>query len=204
MVERMLDWVEDTPMTSKLLTLFLCVAVLSLMLFQFVVEPRNQRILALQETLQSLNHRIAAGEHGDQFERLTDEVARLKSQVALQKTRLGIHVPMEHVLTDVFDVAQSAGVTLTSWKPEDPIALPEMDVSRVTLRLYAEGRYYALARFLEELHTLPKALIVQSMDFHVQEKGTESLDDVIHASFELVGFEATEAGAMRRSDPVRS
>lgn len=38
MVERMLDWVEDAPMTSKLLTLFLCVAVLSLILFQFVVD----------------------------------------------------------------------------------------------------------------------------------------------------------------------
>lgn len=204
MVERMLDWVEDAPMTSKLLTLFLCVAVLSLILFQFVVEPRNQRIRALQETLQSLNHRIAAGEHGGQFERLTDEIARLKSQVALQKTRLGIQVPMEHVLTDVFDVAQSADVTLTSWKPEDPIALPEMDVSRVTLRLYAEGRYEALARFLEKLHALPKTLMVQSMDFHVREKETESLDDVLHASFELVGFEATETGPTRQSEPVRS
>lgn len=204
MVERMLDWVEDTPMTSKLLTLFLCVAVFSLILFQFVVEPRNQRIRALQETLQSLNHRIAAGDHGGQLERLTDEIARLKSQVALQKTRLGIQMPMEHVLTDVFDVAQSAGVTLTSWKPEEPIALPEMDVSRVTLRLYAEGRYYALARFLEKLHALPKTLIVQSMDFHVEEKGTESPEDLIHASFELVGFEATEAGPMQQSEPVRS
>ena len=204
MVERMLDWVEDTPMTSKLLTLFLCVAVFSLILFQFIVEPRNQRIRSLQETLQSLNHQIAAGEHGDQLERLTDEIARLKSQVALQKTRLGIQMPMEHVLTDVFDVAQSAGVTLTSWKPEEPIALPEMDVSRVTLRLYAEGRYYALARFLEKLHDLPKTLIVQSMDFHVEEKGTESLDNLIHASFELVGFEATEAGPMQQSEPVRS
>lgn len=203
MVERMLDWVEDAPMTSKLLTLFLCVAVFSLILFQFVVEPRNQRIRALQETLQSLNHRIAAGAHGGQFERLTDEIDRLKSQVALQKTRLGIQVPMEHVLTDVFDVAQSAGVTLTSWKPEDPIALPEMDVSRVTLRLYAEGRYDALARFLEKLHALPKTLMVQSMDFHVEEKGTESLEDVIHASFELVGFEATETGPTRQSEPVR-
>ena len=204
MVERMLDWVEDAPMTSKLLTLCLCVAVLSLILFQFVVEPRNQRIRALQETLQSLNHRIAAGERGDQVERLTDEIGRLKSQVALQKTRLGIQVPMEHVLTDVFNVAQSADVTLTSWKPEEPIALPEMDVSRVTLRLYAEGRYYALARFLEELHALPKTLIVQSMDFHVRENGTESLDDVIHASFELLGFEAAETGPMRQSEPVRS
>ena len=204
MVERMLDWVEDTPMTSKLLTLFLCVAVFSLILFQFVVEPRNQRIQALQETLQSLNHRIAAGEHGGQLERLTDEIAHLKSQVALQKRRLGIQVPMEHMLTEIFDVAQSAGVTLTSWKPEEPIALSEIDVSRVTLRLYAEGRYYALARFLEELHTLPKTLIVQSMDFHVQEMGTESLEDVIHASFELVGFEATETGPMRQSEPVRS
>ncbi len=195
MVERILDWVEDTRMTQKVIILLLSVGLTSIVLFQFVVEPQRQHAQGFQQTLRSLDHQLATIEEGHQLETLKDEIARLTPQLEAQKKILGLKVPMDQMLTDVLDKAQSVGVALTSWKSEEPVPILETDLNRVTLRLYTEGRYHALAHFLEELQTLPNTLMLRSMDFQAQERSDESPERPIQASFELIGFQSAELGA---------
>lgn len=192
MFEKILDWVEDTRMTQKVIILLLAVGFTSIILFQFVVEPQRQRVQGFQQTVRSLDHQLATIEQSHQLETLKDEIASLIPQLEAQKRVLGLKVPIDQMLTDVLDKAQSVGVTLTSWKSEEPVPIPETDLNRVTLRLYAEGRYHALAHFLEELQTLPNTLMLTSMDFQAQERSDESPEGHIQASFELLGFQATE------------
>ena len=112
MVENILDWVEDTRMTHKVMILLLFAGFASIVLFQFVVEPQRQRTQAFQQTLRSLDHQLAT--RGPQLETLKDEIANLTRQLEAQKRVLA--VPMDQVLASVLDKAQSVDVALTSWK----------------------------------------------------------------------------------------
>ena len=190
MVESILDWVEDTRMTHKVIILLLFAGFASIILFQFVVEPQRQRTQAFQQTLRSLDHQLATRD--PQLETLKDEIANLTRQLEAQKKVLA--VPMDQILTGVLDKAQSVDVALTSWKSEEPVPLPETDLNRVTLRLYAEGRYHALAHFLEELQTLPNTLTLKALDFQARKATEESLERPIQASFELIGLQVTAVG----------
>ena len=190
MVENILDWVEDTRMTHKVMILLLFAGFASIVLFQFVVEPQRQRTQAFQQTLRSLDHQLAT--RGPQLETLKDEIANLTRQLEAQKRVLA--VPMDQVLASVLDKAQSVDVVLTSWKFEEPVPLPETDLNRVTVRLYAEGRYHTLAHFLEELQTLPNTLTLKALDFQAGKATEESPERPIQASFELIGLQATAVG----------
>lgn len=190
MVESILDWVEDTRMTHKVIILLLFAGFASIILFQFVVEPQRQRTQAFQQTLRSLDHQLATRD--PQLETLKDEIANLTRQLEAQKKVLA--VPMDQILTGVLDKAQSVDVALTSWKSEEPVPLPETDLNRVTLRLYAEGRYHALAHFLEELQTLPNTLTLKALDFQARKATEENPERSIQASFELIGLQATAVG----------
>lgn len=192
MVDSLPGWMDDMGLASRLALLLLAAVLVSLIVFQFVIAPQRQRTQAFQQTLQDLDHQLAELEQQrDLVERLNNELDVLASRIEARKKLLGIHVLVDHLLPDIVGMARSAGVTLTSWQPGNPAVIPVAQLSQVTLRLEAEGRYHALAHFLESLHTLPKALIVQSMDYRIRQDGAEDSQSDIHASFELTGFQAT-------------
>lgn len=198
MVETILDWIEDTRMTQKVIVLFLVAGFTSIILFQFVVEPQRQRVQAFQQILRSLDHQLATMERARQPETLQDEIADLTRRLNTQKRIFA--VPVDQMLTVVLDKARSVDVALTSWKSDGPVQLPETDLNQVTLQLHAEGGYHALAHFLEELQTLPSRLTLKSLDFHTLERSGESPERPIQAFFELKGFQTTAVG--QREQPV--
>lgn len=190
MVERVLDWVEDTPGSRKAILLLLCAGLTSIILFQFVVEPQRERARAFQQTLRSLDHQLATLKPDRKLETLKKEIGSLTSRLARDKNLLA--APMDHMLAGIVDKAQSVDVALRSWESEEPVPLPETDLHRVTVRLRAEGGYHALAHFLEELQTLPNTLTLKSLDFHAQERSEANPEHPIQASIELTGFQAAE------------
>ncbi|MDE0405690.1 MAG: type 4a pilus biogenesis protein PilO [Nitrospira sp.] len=192
MVERILDWLEDTPKSHKAMLLLLCAGLTSIILFQFVVEPQRERALALQQTLRSLDHQLATSKPDRKLATLKKEIDSLTSRLTIEQKLLT--TTMDHRLAGIMGTAQSVGVALRSWESEEPAPLPETGLHRVTLRLRAEGRYHALAHFLEELQTFPNTLSLTSLDFHVREGSEESPDRPIQASFELMGFQVTVEG----------
>ncbi len=187
MIGRLLDWVEDTRMTHKVIVLLLSAGLTSIILFQFLIDPQRQRVLAFQQTIQSLDHRLATMKEDRQLETLEEKIADLTR--GLEARRTALKAPI--ALTDVLTKAESVGVVLTSWMAGEPVPLAEGDVYRITLRLDAEGQYHALAHFLEELHGLPNALTLKSLDFQARERHEESVAPLIQASFELTGFQTT-------------
>jgi len=202
MVDSLPSWMDDMGLASRLTLLLLAAVLVSLIVFQFVIAPQRQRTQAFQQTLQALDHQMAEMEqqHG-LVEHLNNELDVLSSRIEARKKLLGLHVLVDHLLPDIVGMAQSAGVTLTSWQPGNPTVIPVAQLSQVTLRLEAEGRYHALAHFLESLHTLPKALIVQSMDYQIRQDGAEDSPSDIHASFELTGFQATTSAWIGQRGP---
>ncbi len=190
MVERILDWVEDTPKSRKTMLLLLCAGLTSIILFQFVVEPQRERGLAFQQTLRSLDHQLATSKPDRKLATLKKEIGSLTSRLAIEKKLLA--TSMDHMLSGIVDKAQSVDVALRSWEFEEPVPLPETNLHRVTIRLRAEGRYHALAHFLEELQTLPNTLPLKSLDFHAQERSEANPEHPVQASIELTGFQAAE------------
>ena len=190
MLERILDWVEDTPKSQKAILLLLCAGLTSIILFQFVVEPHRERFRAFQQTLRSLDHQLVTSRPDRELETLKEEIGRLTGRLAIQKRPSA--APMDHMLAGILERAQSVDVALTSWESEEPVLLPETNVRRVTLRLHAEGGYHALAHFLEELQTLPNKLTLRSLDFHARERSEANPGHAIQASIELTGFEAAK------------
>ena len=202
MVERILDWVEDTRMTQKVMVLLLFAGLTSIILYQFIVEPQRQRTQAFEQTLRSLDHQLATMKEDRRSETLKEEIATLTSQTETRKRVLA--VSMDHILAGILDKAQSVDVALTSWESEEPVPRPERDLHRVTLRLHAEGGYHALAHFLEELQTLPNKLTLKSMDFHARERREARPEHPIQASIELTGFQAAEVEQGRSPLPEQS
>ncbi|MCY3728269.1 MAG: type 4a pilus biogenesis protein PilO [Nitrospira sp.] len=190
MVERILDWVEDTPKSRKTMLLLLCAGLTSIILFQFVVEPQRERGLAFQQTLRSLDHQLATSKPDRKLATLKKEIGSLTSRLTIEKKLLA--TSMDHMLAGIVDKAQSVDVALRSWEFEEPVPLPETNLHRVTIRLRAEGRYHALAHFLEELQTLPNTLPLKSLDFHAQERSEANPEHPVQASIELTGFQAAE------------
>ena len=189
MVDRILDWVEDTRMAHKVVILLLLAGFTSMIMFQFVVEPQRERAQAFQHTLRALDRQLGTMKRDRRLETLKEEVADLTRQLETQKSE--VTASMDHVLTGVLDKARSVDVELTSWQSEDPVPLPATGLNRVTLRLQAEGHYHALAHFLEELQTLPNTLTLKSLDFRARERSEESPERPIQASFELTAFQST-------------
>lgn len=192
MGERILDWVEDTRMTQKVMVLLLFAGLTSIILYQFVVEPQRQRTQAFEQALRSLDHQLATMKEDRRSETLKEEIASLTRQTERRKRVLA--VSMDHMLAGILNKAQSVDVALTSWESEEPVPLPATDLHRVTLRLHAEGGYHALAHFLEELQTLPNTLTLKSLDFHARERREANPERPIQASFELISIEATVKG----------
>ena len=190
MVERILDWVEDTPKSHKTMLLLLCAGLTSIILFQFVVEPQRERARAFQQTIRSLDHQLATSEPDRKVETLKKEIGSLTSRLTGEKKLLAI--PMDHMLAGIVDKAQSVDVALRSWESEEPVPLPETNLHRVTIRLRVDGGYHALAHFLEELQTLPNTLPLKALDFHAQDRSEANPEHPIQASIELTGFEAAE------------
>lgn len=199
MVERILDWVEDTRMTQKVMVLLLFVGLASITLFQFVVEPQRQRTQAFEQTLRSLDHQLATMKADRRSETIKEEIAILTNQAESRKKVLA--VSMDHILAGILDKARSVDVVLTSWEFQEPVLLPETDLHRVTLRLHAKGGYHALAHFLEELQTFPNTLTLKSLDFHVRERREATPEHPIQASFELTGFKAAAVGRTEQTVP---
>lgn len=197
MVDRILDWVEDTRMTQKVIILLLFAGLTSMIMFQFVVEPERERVEAFQQTLRSLDHQLGTMKRDRRLKTLKDEITNLTHQLEAQKSVVA--ASMDQILTGVLDTARSVDVAVTSWKSENPVPLPDTNLNRVTLRLHAEGRYHALGHFLEELQTLPNTLTLQSLEFRARERSETSPERLIQASFELTGFQATavEQGGWR-------
>lgn len=192
MVERTLDWVEDTRMTQKVMVLLLFAGLASIILYQFVVEPQWQRTQAFEQTLRSLDHQLATMKADRRSETIKEEIAILTSRTESRKRVLA--VSMDHILAGILDKARSVDVALTSWESQEPVPLPETDLHRVTLRLHAKGGYHALAHFLEEIQTFPNKLTLKSLDFHAQERREATPEHPIQAFFELTGFQAAAAG----------
>ena len=197
MLERILDWVEDTPKGQKATLLLLCAGLTSIILFQFVVEPHRERFRAFQQTLRSLDHQLVTVKPDRELETLKEEISRLTGRLAIQKRPIA--APMDHMLAGILERAQSVDVALTSWESEEPVPLPETNVHRVTLRLYAEGGYHALAHFLEEIQALPNTLTLRSLDFHVRERSETTPRHAIQASIELTSFQAAEVEQREKS-----
>lgn len=192
MVERILDWMEDTPKSRKIVLLLLCAGLTSIILFQFVVESQQERARAFQQTLRSLDRQLATLKPDRKLETLKKEISSLTNRLTREKKLLA--TPMDHMLAGIVAKAQSVDVALTSWESEEPVPLPETNLHRITFRLRAEGGYHALAHFLEELQTLPNTLTLKSLDFHARERSEESPDRPIQASIELIRFQETVEG----------
>ena len=197
MIERILDWVEDTPKSHKTMLLLLCAGLTSIILFQFVVEPQRASARAFQQTIRSLDHQLATSKPDRKVETLKKEIGSLTSRLTGEKKLLAI--PMDHMLAGIVDKAQSVDVALRSWESEEPVPLPETNLHRVTIRLRVEGGYHALAHFLEELQTLPNTLPLKSLDFHARERSEAGPGHPIQASIELTGFQAAEVEPKERS-----
>ena len=124
MGERILDWMEDTRMTQKVMVLLLFAGLTSIILYQFIVEPQRQRTQAFEQTLRSLDHQLATMMKEDRrSETLKEEIATLTSRTETRKRVLA--VSMDHILAGILDKAQSVDVALTSWESEEPVPLPE-------------------------------------------------------------------------------
>ena len=197
MVEQILDWVEDAPKSHKIMLLLLCAGLVSIILFQFVVEPQRERTLAFQQTLRSLDQQLATSKPDRKLATLEKEINSLTGWFTIEKKLLA--TPMDHMLADIVGKAQLVDVALRSWESEEPVPLPETNLHRVTIRLRAEGGYHALAHFIEELQTLPNTLPLKSLDFHVRERSEADPGHPIQASIELTGFQAAEVEPREKS-----
>ncbi len=186
MADSILDWVEDTRMAHKVVLLLLLAGLVSMIMSQFVVEPQRERARAFQHTLRALDQQLGTMKRDHRVETLKEEIAALTLRLEAQKRVVA--APMDQILTGVLDKARSVDVALTSWESGNPVPLPDMELEQVTLRLHAEGRYHALARFLEAL--LPTGLTVASLDLRAPERSGESPARPIQASFELTRFQA--------------
>lgn len=187
----LLEWFDVTSSSKKLAVLLVMLGALTVLMYVIVIGPRLNEVIALQHEVQQLDQVLTTrNDYGEQRTRLTTEVSVLRKRYQTLSEAVGIFLAVPDVLSDISRAANQAGVSLMLWKPEPAAPVQGHAVSGPAARLEVEGNYHGLARFLNELARLPKALAVKA--FSITALQGDQKQDTIQASVDLLGYESSD------------
>jgi len=183
------DWFEVTSSSKKLVVFFVMLGSVTVLMYGTVLGPRLNQVSALEHEIQLVDQGLNTQEsYGQQHQQLRNEVLALRNRYQGLSEALGLQLADTEVLSGISNAANQVGVSLTLWKPEPAAPVPGQDIYGMASRLEIEGNYQSLARFLDELERLPKALAVKA--FSISALPRDQAYKTIQVSLNLFGYES--------------
>lgn len=125
----------------------------------------------------SLNDQLSKAEDAKAaYQKDLDEKTRKQGLAREQKKVLPDDAEMPAFLAAIQTTASAAGVSLTSYTPQDEE--PQQYYAKVPMALTLSGRFHQVARFFYQVGQLDRVINVEDIDIEVQ-KDTEQADEVI-------------------------
>jgi type IV pilus assembly protein PilO len=125
----------------------------------------------------ALNDQLSKAEDAKAaYQKDLDERARKQGLAREQKKVLPDDAEMPAFLGAIQTTASAAGVSLTSYTPQDEE--PQQYYTKVPMALTLSGRFHQVARFFYQVGQLDRVINVEDIDIEVQ-KDTEQADEVI-------------------------
>jgi len=197
MPERILEWFEVTPPFQKFTLIGVMVGLIGVGFYFSVAEPKIRDIQALRGEMQQIDqHSEEQAQKVARLEELIVQAERLGPLLQSQERMLGLDVESSQLLQGVSETAQRLGITLTLWRPGEPLQDPTQLFLQVPITLHVKGGYHRIALFLEAIRHLPKVLSVTRLTMRASRGVQDPLE--IQAAFELVGYE--RSGEVRAAD----
>ncbi|MEC4673714.1 MAG: type 4a pilus biogenesis protein PilO [Nitrospirota bacterium] len=205
LVRPLLEWFEVTSSSKKLVVLLVMLGTVAVLMYGMVLGPHLNQVLALEHEVQLLDQGLKMqNSFGQQHQQLTTEVLALRDRYQGLSEALGLSLAATEVLSGISHAANQVGVSLTFWKPEPAPPVAGHDIYEMATRLEVEGNYQGLARFLDELARLPKALTVNA--FSISAVPRDQGYKTIQVTLNLFGYESSGMLSLASSQtrpPVR-
>ncbi|MFO0613530.1 MAG: type 4a pilus biogenesis protein PilO [Polyangiaceae bacterium] len=132
-------------------------------------DAKNQEV--------SLNDQLSKAEDAKAaYQKDLDEKTRKQTLAREQKKVLPDDAEMPSFLSAIQTTASAAGVSLTSYTPQDEE--PQQYYAKVPMALTLSGRFHQVARFFYQVGQLDRVINVEDIDIEVK-KDTEQADEVV-------------------------
>ncbi len=142
----------------------------------FFGELQTNADTAKQQEAQ-LNDQLSKAEDAKAaYQKDLDERARKQGLAREQKKVLPDDAEMPAFLGAIQTTASAAGVSLTSYTPQDEE--PQQYYAKVPMALTLSGRFHQVARFFYQVGQLDRVINVEDIDIEVKQD-TEQADEVI-------------------------
>lgn len=135
------------------------------------------------------------------YQKDLDEKTRKQGLAREQKKVLPDDAEMPAFLAAIQTTASAAGVSLTSYTPQDED--PQQYYAKVPMALTLSGRFHQVARFFYQVGQLDRVINVEDIDIEVM-KDTEQADEVIvKVKCLATAFRALRQGEAAPTGPTR-
>lgn len=187
-MSRLLDWLAETPVVQKVSLLVLFMVVCGVGFYWVVAEPLMAQADKVKLEIHDLEAKLKLYTQSDgQVEQAKEELSLWETMVSRQSERLGLDVSMAQVLSDMSNIAEEAGISLTLWKPDQQERVEVTQNVVRHLQLHLEGGYHNVAQFLDRTQYLSKMMGVSAM---TMDRGdTENKNSTVRAKVDFVGYD---------------
>ncbi|MDT7043820.1 hypothetical protein [Candidatus Nitronereus thalassa] len=198
----LLEWCEFTPLKQKISLVILVLVLWGGMCYGLIVQPMMKEQEELVLKVQGLEITISKFSRFErQYLAAQEELSQWTSIANLQEASLGLEVPMSQVLSEMSNMSQKTLVNVTLWKPVESKVHSGTDLKEQRLRLHVEGGFHHVARFLDHMQDLSKAMGITAMLMHSADStsGTPTIQTII----DFIGFKGAGRTLAGNSDIPR-
>jgi hypothetical protein len=171
----------------------------ALVLYEYVIDPQVQRIVALDE---GMRQSTAALDRANGLLEASRRASRQLSQMAGAGLRRSDAAAESELLNSVREWAQESRVTLSGVKRERTER--EKDFNKVTFRASGSGGMGQIGRFLYRLQTASIPVRISDMTINSRKDGTDDLAITLSISTIYLAPQAEKPGARPGPAPARN
>lgn len=171
--EEQLDQIAKVPKPVRLAVAVALLASVAAGYWFVSYQPKGEKVDLLQGKIQKLERQLsnirAVASNLEAFEQ---EVAFLEARFKRARRRLPEGKQFEDLLSDITTAGKKVGVRIKSIERQPEV--PHDFYAEVPFRVELDGSYHDLARFFEQIGSLPRIVNVGDLDIRVDQEYREA------------------------------
>ncbi|MCS5636437.1 MAG: type 4a pilus biogenesis protein PilO [Myxococcota bacterium] len=171
--EEQLDQIAKVPKPVRLAVAVALLASVAAGYWFVSYQPKGEKVDLLQGKIQKLERQLsnirAVASNLEAFEQ---EVAFLEARFKRARRRLPEGKQFEDLLSDITTAGKKVGVRIKSIERQPEV--PHDFYAEVPFRVELDGSYHDLARFFEQIGSLPRIVNVGDLDVRVDQEYREA------------------------------
>lgn len=182
--ERLQNWEETSTKREKILLLIITIVLPVFLFYKFYYLPSKRKINLIQEDIKKLELEIAKLETFVKREKVVEnEIEKRKKFLEEIKNILPTEQEIPQLLKNVSEIAKKHKLDILRFTPHPEEKRDYYNVIPFDMEL--KGYFYDILKFLNEVETLSRLVILKNIEFLPQQKDEKI---VIKGSFETYKY----------------